>query len=413
VSRNGARHWIVAVIIATTLAAAGHRAAAQTWTLTPRLSVSEQYNDNVFFDDRNEEDFITSITPAATLVYQRPLLSASLSGATSGQIYARQTAENRFAESQSGVLLATYRASPRLNLRLADGVTHVRRTRTGDVEPLAEAPPEPPPEGEDPGPAPQVATLLPRGSALSNFFNTGVSYALAPRWSTSASYQHSYSDFTDPSGRDVVHRARGSLGYTLRPDLSTSLSYAYSRFDLNEETASDTESHSINAGAGYQIDPYWSASASAGVFINRPLGSTDGTIDDRIGPLFSVTLARLTERGSFQIGAAQNITTSAGVAGLSQTRSAFGQYQARLTESLNGRVGVRYSNFDTNTVDYDLLVVTAGISMPFWRYFNAGVTYVYRYRDSSQTTARIEQGTVDGNLVSIFVGASYPIPLGT
>lgn len=410
-ARNTAS-WIAVAIVSLAFPALGHRAQAQTWVLTPRLSVSEQYNDNVFFDSRGEEDFVTSITPAATLVYQRPLFSASLSAATSGQIYARGTAPDRFAETQSGVLQATYRVSPRLNLRLADGVTHVRRTRTGDVEP-AQAPPPSPGDEDDPGPTPQVATLLPRGSALSNFFNAGLSYVLAPRWSTSAGYQHSYSDFTNPRGRDVVHRARGTLGHTLRPDLSISLSYAYSRFDLNEETATDTESHSINAGAGYQIDPRWSVSASAGVFINRPLDSDDRVLEDRVGPLFNVTLVRLTERGSFQIGAAQNITTSAGVAGLSQTRSAFAEYAAQLTERLSGRLGVSYSNFDTDTVDYDVLVASAGLSMPFWRYFNAGLAYVYRYRDSTQATARIEQGTVDGNLVTIFVGASYPVPLGT
>jgi hypothetical protein len=56
-----------------------------------------------------------------------------------------------------------------------------------------------------------------------------------------------------------------------------------------------------------------------------------------------------------------------------------------------------------------LAQVQSGLIFPIWRYFNAGLTYSYRVRDSSNSTANISSGTVDGNVVRFFVSASYPI----
>src|SRR2546428_13884540 len=42
-------------------------------TLTPSISVSEEYNDNIFSDNRNRQwDFITSFSPAPTPYVNRP-----------------------------------------------------------------------------------------------------------------------------------------------------------------------------------------------------------------------------------------------------------------------------------------------------------------------------------------------------
>ena len=34
------------------------------------LAVGEEFNDNIFFDDRKEHDFVTTITPTLSLIYQ-------------------------------------------------------------------------------------------------------------------------------------------------------------------------------------------------------------------------------------------------------------------------------------------------------------------------------------------------------
>ncbi|HZM92103.1 MAG TPA: hypothetical protein VFB92_01730, partial [Vicinamibacterales bacterium] len=42
-------------------------------TLTPSLGISEEYNDNVFADNRNRQwDFITTFSPTITLAIQQP-----------------------------------------------------------------------------------------------------------------------------------------------------------------------------------------------------------------------------------------------------------------------------------------------------------------------------------------------------
>ena len=42
------------------------------WSLTPRLSLQGQYDDNIFLDDESMDDFITTISPGINLTYQDP-----------------------------------------------------------------------------------------------------------------------------------------------------------------------------------------------------------------------------------------------------------------------------------------------------------------------------------------------------
>lgn len=47
--------------------------ARARWSLTPRLSVEEQYDDNIFLSEKNEQDdFITTISPGVDLKYETP-----------------------------------------------------------------------------------------------------------------------------------------------------------------------------------------------------------------------------------------------------------------------------------------------------------------------------------------------------
>jgi hypothetical protein len=47
--------------------------ASGKWSLTPRIYVEGQYDDNLFLTERNEEDdFITTISPGVNLQYETP-----------------------------------------------------------------------------------------------------------------------------------------------------------------------------------------------------------------------------------------------------------------------------------------------------------------------------------------------------
>ncbi len=387
----------------------GPLATVPSWAnplvFTPYASLSEEYNDNIYFTKDRVEDYVTSVNVGLSLDYRAPRLTATLTGgSTTGQFYAHNSSQNDFGVAQGGTLAATYLASPRLTVSASDSVSRVGQTRTGSVVPSTVPAPE---GGTQPGPSSQASTLLPRGEAIANSFTMNASYLLAPRWSGGLAYRNSIESFSNPGGTDQTNAATLSLGYTWSPTTSTSLFYGYSRFNVHDAT--DTESHNVGIGASYRLLPVWTLSASAGVFVNRPLQSNGDSQSTSTGPTFDLALTRRFEHSSLLLEGSQAVTTSAGVAGISTTRSAFGSYEVQLLEHLHGSLGIDFSDFDTSGTTFSVLSTTAGLSFPLGRYLSAGVSYSYRWRHSNQTTQFIDAGTVDGNLVQVFVSASYPV----
>jgi hypothetical protein len=379
--------------------------------VTPYLAVSEQYNDNVFFDSSHTPDFITSITPGLSLQYEQPRLTFSLSGGTSAQIYARQTSENGLARSQSGALSAAYQASERLSLTLSDSVSRVTQTRTGS-QPAGQVTALPP--VEQPSPDIGVNTLLPRGDTLTNSFAGSAAYQLAPRWTGTATYSNSLSNFTDPGGQNVTHQLSGGLTHPWSPTLSLNGSFSYSRYIVSQAT--DTESYSPSAGCGYAYNPTISLSASAGFYVNRPLQVSVGdNQSESIGPTFNLTAAKAFEDAALSLTASQGITTNAGVTGVSQTRTVSLAYARTLMQHLSGSIVTSYSNYDTGT-SFQVIQVYASLSYsyPVWRYINAGVSYSFNWQDTLQAVpSRITAGSVYGNIVQVYISASYPVWQGS
>jgi hypothetical protein len=380
-------------------------AATGPLILTPNISVSEQYNDNVFFDSSHTEDYVTSITPGLSLQYKQPRLTLSLSGNTSAQIYARQTSQNKIAQSQSGIFSASYLASPRLTVSLSDSVNRVGATRTGAQPTGSETTPPP---VEPPSPDTGVSTLLPRGDVLSNSFASNAAYLLAPRWTGSIGYTNNLSNFTDPGGQNVTHRLFGGVSYAWRSNLSLGGSVSYSRYILTQAT--DTEAFSASAGSSYSYDPTFTLSASVGVYVNHPLQAGQDDISTSTGPTFNLTAEKTFEYGTLSLIGSQQITSSAGVAGLSITRSALLVYAMELAQHLTGSISTSYINFDTSQTNFQIVQVFAALNYSLSQYISTGLSYSYRWRDSTQTVpGRITAGTVDGNIVQLYLRASYPV----
>jgi hypothetical protein len=94
----------------------GARAQAR-WTLTPSLSLSERFDDNVFLtSESRKSDFITEITPGITIAFDQPTVVLSAGYSITGQIYADNSTLDNFGDNQSAFLSTSYQASPRLRL---------------------------------------------------------------------------------------------------------------------------------------------------------------------------------------------------------------------------------------------------------------------------------------------------------
>jgi hypothetical protein len=89
------------------------------WTLTPSLSASERFDDNIFFTaDHRTSDFVTEVTPGLLLTYEVPSLRLSAGYSIIGQVYVDSTSLDNVGDNQTGFLSASYQASPQLTLKL-------------------------------------------------------------------------------------------------------------------------------------------------------------------------------------------------------------------------------------------------------------------------------------------------------
>lgn len=87
----------------------------------PRVSVTEEYTDNVFFTARNRStDFITKIAPGLGYVTSGRHGQFSIDYAVEGRAYANNTNQNRAVSRQNGELLAQLDITSRTSLTLFD-----------------------------------------------------------------------------------------------------------------------------------------------------------------------------------------------------------------------------------------------------------------------------------------------------
>ena len=86
-------------------------------TLTPSISVSEEYNDNIFLDNRDRQwDFITSFSPALTLFVNRPSYQLTAGYSFSADLYAREDRLSNAFDRQNFVATGLYRLSSSVTL---------------------------------------------------------------------------------------------------------------------------------------------------------------------------------------------------------------------------------------------------------------------------------------------------------
>src|SRR5436190_7053365 len=98
-------------------------------TLTPSISVSEEYNDNIFLDNRRREsDFITSFAPAVTLFVNSPSYRLTAGYSFGADLYARQDRLSNPLARQNFLADGMYKLTPELTLTAIESFAFNRST---------------------------------------------------------------------------------------------------------------------------------------------------------------------------------------------------------------------------------------------------------------------------------------------
>jgi hypothetical protein len=296
------------------------------WYLTPSLSLSEEYQSNIFGTSSNEEsDFVTRITPGLTIGYLSEPLTFSINYSIDAEVFAENSDLNNFGDNQRTGLLFLYRPDRRWTLGLTGSFAqsedsgHLLVPTTGLATPAGPTPTPTPGVPPSPGapPSPGTPSTAPAGTApVVPGVDVGrnrtryvvvaptVSYAYDLRTTLDGGYTYTWTDVENGAQdqshsltvggsrgltpRDRVH-LRDLLNIFVQEDSGTSVSNAvlvgWSR-QLTERT-----SLFLEAGPRINDDGDWGVDATArlehqfrngGVFLSYM--RTDQLVVGRAGP---------------------------------------------------------------------------------------------------------------------------------
>lgn len=278
------------VVLAAGLVLGVGPAAAQVspgWYVIPSLSVSEEFDDNVFGRARGREsDFITRISPSITAGYQSIPLTALVSYALGAEVFADHSELSGVNQHRVGLDLR-YLPEPRLTLTLGAAYNRTESTTTllgAPTAPEAPAPGPPPPEAppaEAPPPEAPPAPPVPgveigRRVTQQVSVSPAVSYRLDPLTTVSGRYAFSRSDVED-GPVDNQHTLGLSVSRQLTRLDRASASYTFRLFDPGGEGDAGRKtqsSHALTLGYGRQLTERLDASVEAG-----PRITDEGDVD--------------------------------------------------------------------------------------------------------------------------------------
>ena len=373
------------------------------------LSVAEEYNDNIFFSEKKDHDFVTSIRPGLSLLYKPPGHEASIFTANVSspiKFFVRNSELNNFGENVSLNTRYKYDYSRRLSFQLLDNLRRVGETR--DQGPTGRASKSS--STRQPLAVSKAGDLVSSGATLANFFSARTNFRYTADITFTGRCSTAHKAFLDEGGNETSHSigARGIYRWRNQHNLHA----GYSIRIINSRNGDNDVVHNFDIGDDYfsdfkiKLDPTTTLSASTGIGF-----STRGGNPRAVNNL-NLTLIKIWQTARFSVGIRRRLTGSLGVSGPSQTTSGFGNYNIRLTRLLTGTAGVKYSFFDTDDVDFSTLQAHTGIQYRVNPWISLNLRYSHRFRDAGSGADATNLGTsgmVQSNSVLLFLRTNFNI----
>lgn len=347
------RHRVVALLLGGLLGGGGGLAWAQGITLSPSLTLSEEYDDNVLLSPTDRQsDFVTSVSPGLRLTITEYPWTVTAAASLRGVYYARRSDLNSSTDNRQGSLTIEFLPTPRFRASLTD--TLVRSLDPGEVDPA-------------------TGITVGRFPSTRNTVTPAVSYQLTPLTHLRLHYSFSVLRSDSPLAEESdTHEAGLALQREFTPRTTGTFRYTFSRFEVEGTPARDA--HLPRVGLAYALSPTIRLSADAGpLLLERADGSTEITVGG------SVQYAQEFEHGrlSLTYDRSAGVTGALGEVATSQSLTVTVSLSATRDLTLGLESGVRASEAEGAAVDFR--VYTAGIRLDYrilrWLSVNAGYGY--------------------------------------
>jgi len=363
------------------------------------LSLSEAYNDNLFFTEQNRKsDFMTALSPAMSLAYTSRNVGLSVAYQGTAQFHSQNPEADGYFQSLSFNI-----DLPFLN-RQIKGV-EVR------IEEQASYSPELPAfsfRGETEAERDarfdrvlQQGEGIQRSGRVNTFRNLAgltLSYDWTPRFDTSVTYRniiirYSGDDFEDSETNNASFNARYHDRFSSRTSWNA-------RYGLSAGLDGESDLlHSLNLGIEHQITHLLSASGSIGTsFVSGE------SPDLNLG----AGLSKRYRGGSINLRYSRTAVRGLGVIrGVARRESLLLSAGRTLLERLSGSlqaVYVRNKSLDSNGVNAETYSASAGLSMRLLAWLNGSLSYAYLQQVSEGSLGE----DASRNLVSFTLTAVGP-----
>jgi hypothetical protein len=266
-------------------------------TLTPSIAISEEFNDNIFSNNEMREwDFITSVTPALTLVVNQRSFQLSAGYSLSADIYARNYDLSRGLDRQNLVLNASYAAAAGLTLFATDRFVYDYNTNLLGSQGFSTG----------------------RQEGWSNDITAGLVWQMTRSNSLTVSGSYNLLRFKgDGNGTDSdTYSLQGGLTHAFTPRLSGYLNYGFAYIDAQGQENSTT--HTPTLGLSYAITQTLTANVSGGADITNIAG------DILVSPAIVARLSQAFKSGSVNVSYSRGVGIAGGFGGATDSQTISG-----------------------------------------------------------------------------------------
>lgn len=360
------------------------------FTLTPSITITEEFNDNIFIDnDRREWDFITGITPGLVINFEDATRRLNLAYSFTAEVFARETDESHAFARQSFVGETAWRVLPELTLTLAD-----RFYFSSDTNLIATE---------------NVATG--RDRAWSNALTGGAIWQFERLTAARGGLGWTVERFDDSEARDSdVYTADVMLDRRLTERLTGSAGYQFAYFDIDREER--TTVHTPRVGVMWEATPTITLALNGG-----PAFEVKEDRGTRVTPALTAGYRQRLAIGAWGFGYDRAIGTAGGLGGTTDNQliSAFLDVTT-LARGLTVQVTPRYSIVESTRDDsIDVRSFTLGLQAIYRITPVVALVAGYQFfRQRSDSTVVTSTGTglaTDADQNRVFVGVQFGYPI--
>jgi len=403
-------------------------------TFTPRVSVSETYDDNIDLDpDDEESDWITVVSPGANFQLETQYTQLALDYEAGFSFYAknssRDTTRHRAQISWDQLLAEHWRLNLNDTFSRSEDPITVEDDRITDISNEREV------EYRNTGEASlnwqfgaeDIAKFGYRNNLLDSradqtedsranegFLNLNTWFVPQFGIGLTSSYgrwefQQS-KDFTGDATEDFhLYQAGLTMNYRWRPQQLAYARYSIVYRDADKEIGTDSEDYYVHQpalGLNMSLGPNTSLGTEVGYFLQDP---DDG--DKEEGFVLNASFNTQKDKASFGLLTNTGYDLDYGTAD-NQGFSKFSDNSARVDYEFTENLGIfataryRWEDFtETNRTDHTY-GGRAGLSYTFRRWLTASLEGAHLRRDSNEDDQEFKD-----NRVTLLITTSYPIPL--